>query len=184
VLNREDEAGFTLVEVGVALAIFATIVIGLTASLLTGLQLVGRSSARQNAVQIASRSVEELRAVPFSELGHNPAPSGSGAPAGDPDASISGSNYTVPAPNSITEPLAVNSAYIVKDVCTVTNCILHKEDVTTENVKYTVYRFVTVPASQTARKRVSVTVTWTGSGSRQRVDTTTLVTSGVLAWGA
>jgi hypothetical protein len=168
---RDDELGFTITELLVALTVFVSLIVGVAATNATGFRVIGHSSARQSAVQIAARELETARSVPFDALGHVTAPAaGSG-----PDARITGSDFAVP--NGTAEPLLALGA---------SGQIAHTDGATVqnENVAFTIYRYVTTPSSPTGTKRVTVTVTWKGSGtaSANQVDVSTLVSAGSLSW--
>lgn len=165
----DQESGFTVIEVSVAIALFAIIIVGVAASAMAGMTLVGRSSARQVAVQLAGKELEELRALPYGELGHTTAPASAAAPS--PNARISGGNFNVPDVGP--EVLLVDAAFKVNP---------QTEAVTTEDIRFTVYRYVT--SAPGSLKRVTVTVTWEGSSRTvpNRVDASTLVSTGALTW--
>lgn len=167
--EEDRDSGFTISEVAVAIGLFAVIIVGVAASAMAGMTLVGRSSARQIAVQLAAKELEELRARPFPEIGHTTAPPAEPAPS--PNARISGTNFDVP--NVGSEALLVDTAYKVTP---------QKEAVTTERIRFTIYRYVT--AAPGSLKRVTVTVTWEGGSTStpNRVDVSTLVSTGALTW--
>jgi hypothetical protein len=171
---RDDELGFTITELLVALTVFVSLIVGVAATNATGFRVIGHSSARQSAVQIAMRELESARALPFDALGHNGVPT---AGAG-PDARISSGTFAVP--RGVGEPLLSVGA---------TSQLAHTDGATVpgENVPFTIYRYVTTPDATSVGaglKRVTVTVTWKGSGSdsANQVDLSTLISAGSLSW--
>jgi prepilin-type N-terminal cleavage/methylation domain-containing protein len=66
---RADERGFTILEVTVAMGLFALVALGLATSTKAGLNLIGSSNGRQTATQLAARWMEESRGLPYDALG-------------------------------------------------------------------------------------------------------------------
>lgn len=64
-----DEAGFSILEVMMALALFAIVIVGLATTTYAGFRLVGTSDTRQTATQVAHREMELLRSVPYASVG-------------------------------------------------------------------------------------------------------------------
>ena len=168
-----DDAGFSLVELIVSLSIFAILVVGLAAASASGFRVLGRSSARQSAVQIAAAEMEELRSTPFADLGLTAAPSHNADP-NHPNNAVSSSGspptYTVGA---VTEPVRVGGT------------VAHTDSgfVAGENLQFKVYRYVTTPSGSTTLRRATVTVTWNGRNPKtDRVDISTLMSDGAIEW--
>lgn len=63
-----DERGFTLVELMVALTVLATGIVAAVGVMNSSLNMVSGTSARTRAVALATRELEELRAIPYEEL--------------------------------------------------------------------------------------------------------------------
>ncbi len=67
-----EDAGFTILEVVIALGLFALVAVGLALSTNTGLDLTRTSNNRQVATQLAARWMEDARATPYDFLGMDP----------------------------------------------------------------------------------------------------------------
>lgn len=68
---RLGEDGFTILEVIIALTIFAIVITGLATSTALGLRIVSASNGRQIASQLATKELEKLRRTPYLEIGLN-----------------------------------------------------------------------------------------------------------------
>lgn len=66
--SRESDAGFTFVELVVALTVLAVGIVGVIGVTNSSFRVAGGASARSKAVAVATREVEALRAVPYGEL--------------------------------------------------------------------------------------------------------------------
>ena len=67
--SRPSDAGFTLVELVVALTILAIGIVGVIGVMNSSFKVAGGASARSKMVAAATREVEALRAIPYGELG-------------------------------------------------------------------------------------------------------------------
>lgn len=177
------EEGFTILEVVIALGVFALLIAGLATSTFAGLNLVGRSSARQSATQVASQEIERLRAEGYAKLGH-PAAS---APlfSADPDnpnhaLNSTSTEFTVPELAGGPEVLVVGaSPPYTTDAGPTT--------VAREQQRFRVYRYVTwvgdtsIPPN--TLKRLTVIAQWSGkdtTGKPNRVVLATVFSAGEI----
>lgn len=65
---RRCESGFSLVELLVAISVFAVVLVGLTGALISGVRSVGDQRLRTGATRVATDHLERLRALPFGQL--------------------------------------------------------------------------------------------------------------------
>lgn len=150
------------------MGLFAVFAVAFGALVGSGFRVIGHSSARQTAVQIASRELEAVRSAPFDTVGHAAAPAAEAAPS--PDSRISGTRFAVAGVGD--EEFAVDSAYTTT----------HRSTSSGENITFTIYRYVTVPTAPAGVKRATVTVIWNGGTARNTVEVSSLVTPGSLSW--
>ena len=66
--RRNEQSGFTLVELVVALALIAIVAVGFIASVSIGMRTVAVARQRQVASELASARLEHMRNVPFSQV--------------------------------------------------------------------------------------------------------------------
>lgn len=177
------EQGFTIIETVIAIGLFALLIAGVATSTSLGLRIVGGSSARQSATQVASQEIESLRAEGYARLGHVTAPSPLGSPNPDnPDNDIVPSASCTPT----TQP-----CYRVPDIgletfVSGTGVTVHGPDtVTRQGQTFTVYRYVTVVAAAPTLRRLTVVAQGTGkapAGGPNRVVLSTVFSTGVIAF--
>jgi type II secretory pathway pseudopilin PulG len=176
-----------LIEVIVAMMVFATIATALGYTAMGALRASNISRAEQQAIDFATQKLEDLRAIDYASLGHDlavdtaadPRIKGCSAPK---DTQRKCASWTDPTSGSILEEYLVDGALAS-----------HSEvaDTTLSNSStYTISYYVTQPAEASVNyigagldfKRVTVVSTWT-NGSQQRQRTTsslvTLTTRGL-----
>jgi hypothetical protein len=167
----------TIVEISVAVLVMSVAVMGVLASLGSGLHLVGESKQRSAATSVAQERLERAHNVPYSRLALYQAPLHSGD-AGNPDSAVSadGTQYTVDS--STQEALVVDVAV---------GALKHIDDpVALGTTQFNVYQYVTWhddPAITGTGdyKRIVVVVTWkfpVHSGLSHSVTTSTFVGAG------
>ena len=145
--HRED-AGFTLIELIVALSIIAVGVFGTMQVFLGSLNTTASSDARTRATAIATREVESMRSLPYASVGF-----ASTAPGFVPAVTEDGRSYPTVI---VVEPIAQPDG----------------ADEVTRGVTYGIRRdIVWMPLGvvSTAFKRVIATVSWTDRAGRHEV---------------
>lgn len=153
------DAGFTLIEVVVALGI-ATGVLTAFAYVSTGtLHALQIARLNQQGTDLATQRLEQLRAVPFGSLGHDPA-----GIVGDPNLSTcdAGRCYQ-------NEPLVITTGGLKPQITT---------PAAANNFQYTLYTYVTQPDDVIgeAVKRVTVVAQWSAYGRTFSKTMSTVVT--------
>lgn len=171
-----DEAGFTLVEVVVALTLLTVAATSFAVTTGNAFGLVGSSQERQSAVQIANQWMEQARVVPFGGLALPADTVFEGE--GTPDEGVGGGGTTYAGADGAQETLVLDAG----------STFAHAGDESLNTVDYRVYRYVTwVPQADVteAYKRVTVVVQWLGTGNKiQRVTQSTLISGDGVAWSA
>jgi type II secretory pathway pseudopilin PulG len=173
---QNGEEAFTVVEVLVALSLFALVIVGLVTSSNSGLRLVGSSKARQTATELANATVERARSTPYDVLAMRTGETYE-TDADSPDADVSGG--TTYDAGAGAEDLVVSAD---------SDEALHKTDNTVSGVSFDIYRYVTWVAVDTepkAYKRVTVVVQWPGQapgGGPNRVTMSTFINADGVAW--
>lgn len=178
------EGGFTILEVVIALTIFALVMTGLATSTAIGLKLVARSNGRQLASQLATRELELLRQASYSNVGLLAAPT-----AADPGTldegrlDVGAQKFLVPDGPATPEAVIVVAG---------TGAVNPR--VTTESVggfQFTIHRYVTwvddpaISSSTMDYKRATVAVQWRASGPAggpSRVVLSSLFSPGVVTF--
>ena len=150
--SRSDEAGFTLVEVLVAITLLAILLVGLAGEGIDALSTSSYANQRSVAAGLISGAMAQVTALPFADLqaGLNPADS----LAGDPNVTQSGNGYIF-APSGATLATSGTSTSeppLVPHVTTVT-----------VGIPYHVAVYPTVSASSPGLVTVTVIVTWSSS---------------------
>jgi len=163
-----SESGFTIIELSAALGLMAIVAVAMTSVFVTAVRTAGEAGHRTDASSIASREIEGMRAVPYSQVGFysdqapgyvsmfegfNTVTLGALSPASGPNVPLI--QPVTPDPNAAAgyapDPNPANASPIVQG-----------------NVKYSVHRYavwVNAQDSSTtyteAYKRLTVLVTWT-----------------------
>ena len=94
--RANDESGFTLIELVVALALIAIVSVGFIASVSLGMRTVAVARQRQTASELASARLEHMRNIPFEQVAlSSPATMSSDPTNPDYWVSSDGSQYDV-----------------------------------------------------------------------------------------
>lgn len=166
--RREDEAGFTLVEMMIALFIGAFAFTALAAYLAGGLKVLSTQKTRTQANELATEGIEDLQRLDDEYIGFCTAPSS--PPSGFTDAvvlphcpsnTVVHDPCTAPAAPAAPANLAPDDEYTCRRV----------------NVTYTVKRYIAWATADRTDKKISVRVSWTNDGrSHEVVQETTRAT--------
>jgi prepilin-type N-terminal cleavage/methylation domain-containing protein len=146
--SRQSDAGFTLVELVVALTVLAIGIVGVIGVTNSSFRVAGGASARSKMVAAATREVESLRAIPYGELGADR--DGDGKPDCGTVSVVNGrwSCYLAPTTPRTSDGITFHLERTIQDAT----------DIDTTD---------TLPADK--HKEVIVSITWTDSGVGREV---------------
>jgi prepilin-type N-terminal cleavage/methylation domain-containing protein len=150
----DDERGFTLIEMVVALAIGAIAFAALGTVLVGGLKAVAVQKTRSRANDIATQGIEDLQRFDYNHLGLCTPPPGT-APAGLSD-TVFLPNCTSP---TYEQPCPLTTGTVPASSYTCPNT----------NIQYSVRRYVAWADSSHAVKRLAVFVDWTDTVGNHEV---------------
>lgn len=161
--RREDEAGFTLVEMMIALFIGAFAFTALAAYLAGGLKVLSTQKTRTQANELATQAIEDLQRLDDEYIGFctaAPASLPAGFTAADwvklphcPSNTLVQDPCTAPAAPTAPANLAPDEEYTCRRV----------------NITYTVKRYVAWASAAKTDKKISVRVSWTNDGRSHEV---------------
>jgi prepilin-type N-terminal cleavage/methylation domain-containing protein len=149
--SRTSEAGFTLIEMVVVVALSAFMFAGLAAVLSTSLRTLTITKARTQGNEVATQGIEDLQRFSYAQLGVCVAPPGA-QPAGLTQTVLLSGSCPGGATSSYGESPCVTAAQIQTPSGTYT-C-------TRINVVYTVTRYIAWTDGFQISKRLAVFVTW------------------------
>jgi prepilin-type N-terminal cleavage/methylation domain-containing protein len=167
--STASDAGFSLMEVIVAVFILTIVMGAATAFFLNNAHSVGGQSQRQNAVYIADQQLEAVRSVPPAKLllGRTSAAvttlhATSGASTFIAQDDTSGGNYDTAAVSGSTQEIPTTQTKTVNSVAYTVRTFINRcwYDPTTELCGST------SSSTTTQEYRVTVAVTWTPTGNR------------------
>lgn len=161
--SADGEAGFTLVELVVAMLIIGMVLLGLVGLQTSAMITITHAKQREQATAVANQVLEQLRAMPWATLSKGLNPNFVSAAGGD--ANISGSMLHPSAQPAINEVLKTDSSQLttVPPLSGVggTN-VTDVTDTATRGITYRARTYVTTPAGATAPVvQLTVIVTWT-----------------------
>ena len=178
--GRRGEEGFSLVEVILALALFALVSTTVVSGIGGGLASIRKANARQAGTQAANRSVELLRSYPIDSLRHQAEGAGNEwepTVATSPDfGRVNGAKTHFITEAGVSEELVTSPAGTVP----------HKDTLTENTTRYAVYTYITwvdhAATTTTTRdyKRVSVIIQWAQNGERRQSEVSTVVTDRIV----
>lgn len=151
--GEQDETGFTMIEVIVAMVIVAVVMTSLIGVLLSTLTTVVQARQRQTATGLATQALEQLRALPYDDITLD---DGSA-----PDASLA--HITGSGPYDF-EPTTVLPG--VDERLVVNTYSGRWDDVTVDEVTYRISTYVTrptVPAGTPQTFNLTALISWTSS---------------------
>jgi prepilin-type N-terminal cleavage/methylation domain-containing protein len=184
--SRED-AGFTIIELVISMALLAIIAAPLASVFWAAIRTAGAASHRTDGASIASREIEAMRAVPYAQVGFYADQTNFGTATSDGSTRVSlgstspATGKTVPQMQLVTpDPNAASNYAPDPSPTNATPIVLG-------GVKYSVMRDVvwvdakdaTTTFSQ-AYKRLSVDVTWTDQAGSHKVHQDSLLYPGNL----
>lgn len=162
---QDDDAGFTLIEVIVAMLILAVGLLGLMAVQVSSLSTVALAKQRQTAAQLANRVMEQMRALPYGVVTGGMSCNDLSAPTTDSNligVSVSSGSCTgtfkPKYDSSINEPLATTSGST--QVAPVSPHVQAASASTVGNVAYDVRSYVTSATGSDAGYWLTVVATW------------------------
>lgn len=167
-LRRRSDAGFSLVEVLVAMTIAVTTLIGLLGASVYALQATVTGRQNQQAADYLNQAVENLRSADFASLTMVTTDL-----TGDPQITTSGGSYYF-NPGTGAEPVYAAAVGAVSP---------HITTLSTSNGTYTLRRYITVPTGTTytngapAVVRATVNIAWTTHGASHQRASSTIITS-------
>ncbi len=128
-----SERGSHLVEVAVGMLVLSVVVIGLMASMTSGMMLVARSRQRSAAVAVAQEYLERVRSLPYERIALQDAPAHSADPD-HPDSAITEDNGFYRVGDDATEALVVDLER---------GALKHAEATTVGKTALSIHQFVT-----------------------------------------
>lgn len=167
-VTADSDQGFTLVEVVVAMAIVAFLLMGLLSASLSAVRAATSARIDQQAGDLVSSRIEELRSQPFSAIAMRPADVAT-------DGSITGTPASWVVPNNVgPEAVVTSSTGIVTPS-------IQQLPPNSNGVVYTLKTYVTqVPGDATLR-RVTVTADWQFNGTTRSRTASTIVSNAAAA---
>lgn len=157
-----DDAGFTLMELIVAMVIISVVLIGLVGLQTSAMVTVTHAKQREQATAVANQVLEQLRAMPWATLSKGLNPSFASAAGGDPN--VSGAMLHPSAQPAINEVLKTDSSQLttVPPLSGAGGTNLSSfTDSATRGITYNARSYVTTPPSATAGiLQLTVIVTW------------------------
>lgn len=168
-----DEAGFTVVEVIVALSLFMLTAAALAVGSGGSMRMIGTSNGRQGATQAASAVMERLRPVPYDAVALDPTTVFEADPASPDSLVADGVVFNVPLENGGAEPLVLGGQ------------VAHRETTRERGFVFETYTYVTWPTETRDHKRVTIITQWNGTdhhGVPNRVKLSSLFSPGSIAW--
>jgi prepilin-type N-terminal cleavage/methylation domain-containing protein len=154
--NSAREAGFTLIEMVISVSVLAMMVLAVSGVLNSGLRALSAAKARARANQVASEAIEELQRFSYDNLGHCDTPTGT-----IPDGLTSLVPLNCPGSPAFVHPCQAPGT---------TGTIPRGEyKCTSNNVEYTVKRYIAYADGLQATKRLAVFVEWQDLAGRHQV---------------
>lgn len=159
--RRDDEEGFTLVELVIALGIVAVAFLALSSMLAASLRSLAVQKARTQGNEVATQAIEDLQRYAFSNLGVCGPATGSAEPAGL-ELEVKSTSSSCPTGTGAAADTA--RAQFGDDPCngsTSTGVPRAQYTCTRLNTNFQVRRYVAWTDSGNTAKRMAVFVTWT-----------------------
>lgn len=160
--HSRGEGGFTLIELIVSMLVLSLVMMGLTGVFISSAKTIGEAKQRQQATALATRTMEQMRAVPYDLIvsGINRSTSAYGQDARIVE--VGGVPRLRPGFSGIDEELVVNTTGTTAPLSP------HLRQETVENTTYTVATYVTKGSTTQPSYNLTVIVTYgDGTGSDQ-----------------
>lgn len=172
-LASTHDAGFTLIEIIVAMVLVVIVMTALLGVLVSSLQTVAQARQRQTATALATRSLEQLRALPYGSVTGSDLTTAPNADYVFPDPLNPGYYIFKPLATILILPGGVTKEPLVVTACTPPLkpvCSGMKPTLPTiiDGVTYTVQRYVTKAALTAGGQQaynLTVIVSWKSSAS-------------------
>lgn len=163
---RRDDRGLTLIELIVALTVVLVALTVLAGVFIGSLHTLTVAKQRQSATALATRAMEQMRALPFSTLTSGLS---TGDLAGDPNITGTPARLRPTGAPTVDEVLQTNTPSGTPPTCdTATTPLLpHRCPTVLDNVTYEVASYVAqVPSSDPVQYSLTTIVTWTSKATR------------------
>jgi type II secretory pathway pseudopilin PulG len=180
--SRNDEQGFTIIDVTVALALLAIVASSLAGVFWTAIRTAGVADARTAGASLASREIESIRAVSYDTIGFYTDQTGYATTFEGFNTVTLGATTPVGSP-SLTQPLTPdpNAKASFNPDPDPTNA----QPIVIDNVSYSVKRYIVWTNAQDASttyteayKRMTVIVSWTDRAGAHSVRQDSIVYPG------
>jgi prepilin-type N-terminal cleavage/methylation domain-containing protein len=184
----DDQAGFTLIELVIALGLMAIIAASLSGVFYAAMKTAGASAHRSDGASIASREVEAIRSFQYSDIGFYADQTGYVATFTDPDTNQTLTTVTLGSTTPSTDP--GNIQPLTPDSAAATNFIpdpdpTNAQPIVEGGVKYSVQRYIGWANAQDpstsydkAYKRTVVFVSWTDTAGSHTIHQSSIVYPG------
>jgi prepilin-type N-terminal cleavage/methylation domain-containing protein len=184
----DDQAGFTLVELVIALGLMAIIAASLSGVFYAAMKAAGASAHRSDGASIASRELESMRSFQYSDIGFYADQTGYVATFTDPDTNQTLTTVTLGSTTPSGNP--ANIQPVTPDAAAATNFNpdpdpTNAQPIVQGGVKFSVQRYVgwanAADSSTTydkAYKRTVVLVSWTDQAGTHTVHQSSIVYPG------
>ncbi len=164
--RAEDDAGFTMIELVVAITVLTGILVAVADSALVSMRAVALGRQRTSANSLATQALEEVRALPYATLAKGLDDTDLAATPLDASITRVGSVYSFKG-----ETLPHGN--IVASGTTEPPLVPHRSNTTMSGVTYTVATYPTLVAASPGVVRVTVVVSWSANGTPGAVHSVT-----------